>query len=900
MFTVVLNTEPTGDVVISVLSSDTGEATLSPSMLTFTAANWSTPQTVTITGVDDDIDDGDQSSTATVVVNAGSTADSVYDALGMTTAAPIGVTTTDDDTVGFTLSTTLVSVAETGTTAQFTVVLDTEPEGNVVIRAYSSDSGEAQVGGPLTFTSSNWDIPKTFTITGVDDSIADGEQQATFTVEVFDASSHDAYDDVADQSVTAAVADDETPGITVTQGRSYPANTVAEYGSTYTVEVNLTIEPSSEVVLSVSSADTGEVTVSPSTLTFTASAWPASQTLAFTGVDDDVDDGNVVVDVTISVVDASSDNAYDTVGDKTLAITNTDDDTAGFTLSTTSVSVAETGTTDTFTVVLDSQPEGNVVIIAHLADPADQDEAQVGSPLTFTSSNWDTPKTFTITGRDDPDLDGEQQAIFTVRVDDDESHDGYDDVTDQTVTATVADDEPVIDPPPTTSTTSTTSTTTTTSLAIDPPPTTTTTTTTLPVDPEVTTTTSTTSTTTTTLPVDPEVTTTTDPTGDPTGGPDPTLDPLVTSTTNVSPQELPPTTPTLALDPDLDGDGLTASQEEEVDTDPDDPDTDDDGCGDGDEVARGTDPTNPDTDGDGYGDCEELNELVSDPLDPTDPGIDTDDDGLPDELEEEIGTDPEDDDTDDDDFGDKQEFDRGTDPLDPSDPGDDCDNDNFADTEELAFGTDECDPDTDDDGLLDGFEIDAGLDPLDPDSDNDGISDGDELAAGTNPNTNDSDGDGLTDSEEQTLGTDPDDADTDDDGISDSEEVNQLGTDPLDPNDPGVTFTRSALFTPQQPQPDPDTDDGGSGFPWWILLALPAVAVLIAVAVTKLPQRCKHCERQVAGITGGVLVDRDGNAECVRNPDGHETRQRWTIPAIGTDQQGEHLETGHENSAGGT
>ncbi|MDP6933129.1 MAG: hypothetical protein QGG40_09440, partial [Myxococcota bacterium] len=110
-FTVVLDTEPVSDVVIRSYSSDSGEAQVG-GPLTFTSLNWATPQTFTITGVDDDIDDGDQSSTATVVVNAGSTADSVYDALGMAPAAPIGVTTTDDDTVGFTLSTTSVSVAE--------------------------------------------------------------------------------------------------------------------------------------------------------------------------------------------------------------------------------------------------------------------------------------------------------------------------------------------------------------------------------------------------------------------------------------------------------------------------------------------------------------------------------------------------------------------------------------------------------------------------------------------------------------------------------------------------------------------------------------------------------------------------------------------------------------------
>ena len=42
-----------GDVVLNVTSGDTGEATVSPSTLTFTAANWNQPQTVTVTGVDD-------------------------------------------------------------------------------------------------------------------------------------------------------------------------------------------------------------------------------------------------------------------------------------------------------------------------------------------------------------------------------------------------------------------------------------------------------------------------------------------------------------------------------------------------------------------------------------------------------------------------------------------------------------------------------------------------------------------------------------------------------------------------------------------------------------------------------------------------------------------------------
>ncbi len=58
-FTVVLNSRPHSDVTIPVSSSDTTEGTVSTSLLTFTSSNWSTAQTVTVTGVDDTIQDGD-------------------------------------------------------------------------------------------------------------------------------------------------------------------------------------------------------------------------------------------------------------------------------------------------------------------------------------------------------------------------------------------------------------------------------------------------------------------------------------------------------------------------------------------------------------------------------------------------------------------------------------------------------------------------------------------------------------------------------------------------------------------------------------------------------------------------------------------------------------------------
>ena len=58
-FVVVLNCEPTAEVTVGLSSSDTTEGTVSPTVVTFTNLSWNIPQTVTVTGVDDTILDGD-------------------------------------------------------------------------------------------------------------------------------------------------------------------------------------------------------------------------------------------------------------------------------------------------------------------------------------------------------------------------------------------------------------------------------------------------------------------------------------------------------------------------------------------------------------------------------------------------------------------------------------------------------------------------------------------------------------------------------------------------------------------------------------------------------------------------------------------------------------------------
>ena len=70
-FSVVLTSQPSADVTIPILSLNTSEGTASAASLTFTDANWNTPQTVTVTGVDDALVDGDITYTVEVGDPAG-------------------------------------------------------------------------------------------------------------------------------------------------------------------------------------------------------------------------------------------------------------------------------------------------------------------------------------------------------------------------------------------------------------------------------------------------------------------------------------------------------------------------------------------------------------------------------------------------------------------------------------------------------------------------------------------------------------------------------------------------------------------------------------------------------------------------------------------------------------
>jgi trimeric autotransporter adhesin len=128
-FTVVLNTAPTANVTIALSSSDLTEGTVTPTSLVFTPLNWNLPQTVTVTGVDDLLDDGDISYTAITTVSA--PGGSNYAGV---TASDRTVLNTDNDSFNTIVVDTTSDVADGTTTSLAALMANKGADGFISLR----------------------------------------------------------------------------------------------------------------------------------------------------------------------------------------------------------------------------------------------------------------------------------------------------------------------------------------------------------------------------------------------------------------------------------------------------------------------------------------------------------------------------------------------------------------------------------------------------------------------------------------------------------------------------------------------------------------------------------------------------------------------------------------------
>ena len=455
-YSVRLATQPGGDVVIRLSASGSGvtvdtdsEMAGDQTTLTFTSTDWNTEQTVTVAAAHDDDGDPGSATITHAVVDAESDED--YDAAD---DVILDVAVTDDDIADIVVTAVENFMVAEGSTATYTVKLATKPGSDVVVQlsvagagvTVDTDSGVTGDQSRLTFTTSDWSTAQTVIVAASHDD--DGDPgSATITHTVVDAESDDDYDPVPDVALAVAVTDDDVAAIVVEAAENFG---VAE-GSTATYTVELATQPGGDVVIQLTATGVG-VSVDTDTgmsgdqsrLTFTTTDWSTAQTVIVAAShDDDGDAGSATV--THAVVDAESDDDYDPVPDVALAVAVTDDDVAAIVVEAAENFTVVEGSTATYTVRLDTQPGGDVVVqlsVAGAGVTVDTDSGMSGdqSRLTFTSTDWNTPRTVTVAAAHDDDGDA-GSATVTHAVVDAESDDDYDPAPDVTLAVAVSDDD---------------------------------------------------------------------------------------------------------------------------------------------------------------------------------------------------------------------------------------------------------------------------------------------------------------------------------------------------------------------------------------------------------------------------------------------------------------------------
>lgn len=174
------------------------------------------------------------------------------------------------------------AVAEVGATDSYSVVLNSAPSATVTV-SIAPDAQLATSPAPsLSFTTGDWNVPQSVTVTAANDAVAEGTHAGTIT----HTASGGGYTGVTIASVVATISDDDTAGVNIVQ--SGGTTEVTEGAATDSYTLVLTSQPTAGVTITL----TPDAQVStPATVTFSTADWNVPKPVTVTAVDDAVFEG---------------------------------------------------------------------------------------------------------------------------------------------------------------------------------------------------------------------------------------------------------------------------------------------------------------------------------------------------------------------------------------------------------------------------------------------------------------------------------------------------------------------------------------------------------------------------------------------------------------------------------
>jgi len=441
---VVLNAQPTADVTVT-LTTDPDNQLEAIDPITFTTSNWNTPVNVYVEAVNDNTIEGNHS------VNLGysvASTDEYYNETSESNVVTVDIT--DNDQAGVVLHNTDNVITESNDSTEICATLTARPAHDVTLNLATSDTSETSLPGSITITPTNWNNQSAncFTVESVDDNEVDGPKNSNISVSSItsDDTNFASLDTGTISPIVITTEDDDATGFIVTATDT----TTTEAGGSIDVCIKLTARPNSSVTIPVSSSDTSEGSLGAmTTLVIAPASWNSnSNCVTVTGVDDDMVDGNI--NYTLTTGDpTSADPTWDALDANAVAdqnLTNEDNDTAGITITQTSgtTAITEGGATDSFDVVLTSQPAPSKQVVVAIQPDTEIDLGSgAGQPITktFTESDWNTPQPVTVTAVNDTSVEGNHTGVISITVDPETTETPYLGLDEQTITAAITDND---------------------------------------------------------------------------------------------------------------------------------------------------------------------------------------------------------------------------------------------------------------------------------------------------------------------------------------------------------------------------------------------------------------------------------------------------------------------------
>ena len=368
-YSVRLNSRPSASVTITPTSGDTMTATVG-NAVTFAPAEWSSQKSIQVSGVN-----GGQAR----ISHSVSSTDTAYAAV---TPSPVDVTVTG--TARVRVSALTVIAVEHGAAGTYDVWLNTDPGAAVTVTPQTTSSAIA-LSAALSFNSSNFRVPQRVTVTANTDTNTNSES-ATITHAV------SGYSGVNQGPEVAVTVQDAGSRILVS-----PTSLTVKEGTSTSYTLTTTTEPTSNVTLTPTGLG-GHVTVSPSPATF-GPGRSLTQQVTVQGVAA----GSVTLNHRIAASNPNSSFWRVTVPPVSVRVTPAD----AVIVSPINLAASEGGTA-TYYVELASDPGGAVTVTPASSDTG---AATVSGALSFNSSNWDAPRSVTVTAVQDGDGNHENVTI---------------------------------------------------------------------------------------------------------------------------------------------------------------------------------------------------------------------------------------------------------------------------------------------------------------------------------------------------------------------------------------------------------------------------------------------------------------------------------------------------------